>query len=230
MNHSGFRAAGAVCWIRNITADANLSAMNYMVFNKMIALREACLRNAVRYICDIVIILITSLLLSVNNLASASADAGDTKALLLQMSSVINSRNPKKIAAFFNYYTSDTAKFTKQSSVLDPSDHTIIRRQETITLNKEEYIRYLTHIATEPEQYAFWLDQEGFSMSVDDEYAVVNAVIREVEIVDSTKTKRPKDKIYVKLVVSTNCNLSFNIQSSPPILAGANCIEKIIIQ
>jgi len=153
---------------------------------------------------------------------------GAVSNLITQFSSAMNLRKKNQISNFINYYADENAKFERKSILVDDNNESISKEEREYALNKSEYIEYLCNIASRPLQYSFNAQITNFNFDHDNKFAIAGIAIEEVAISQISGPKR--SNLTIKVVVSTNCNFSFDLQQIPPSILGNNCIEKIIIK
>ena len=152
----------------------------------------------------------------------------EVKYMLLQMSNVINTKDPRKITEFFNYYASPKATFIKKSVLINPTDNRSEEAREDIALTRDEYVKYLLSLLEPTSQYAMQAEVLSVEAALEEGYSISSVAINEVAVY-KIKNKEDKD-VYIKTSVITNCNYSLFTRSTHPLLTGSNCLEKIMIQ
>ena len=187
------------------------------------------MQKASRYLLVIFIILISNIFYTSNSTYTYSKSnvdntKNDIQNLISQFSSAMNLRTKSLISNFINYYADDNAVFQKTSILLDSDNESIIKKEKTYKLNKNQYIEHLYNIVSYPIEYAFLAQISNIDIDSNKQFAIATVYIEESAI------SLTNSNINIKIVVSTNCNFSFNIQQSPPSILGNNCIEKIAIK
>lgn len=153
-------------------------------------------------------------------------DQQSINALFDQYSAVINSRDSDKIKKFLTYYADPTATFYINKITVNAKT----RKEEASSskLNREEYIKYITHIASDPIIYSFVLTLASIEIGADKLNATVSMHINEMAVVSQNKPDAADEKRKIKAIVSTNCNFTVAAAGANPVFTSANCIEKLV--
>ncbi len=173
---------------------------------------------------------------SVQPSAAKDLDDGSIRALFDQYAAVINSRDPKKIKQFLTYYADPDAKFYQNKIIINAATK---KQEENMSkMDRDQYIKYITHIAADPIAYSFVLELHEIQINPDKLSATVSMHINELAIVSSNQPATtpapgqnsisPAQKQKLKTVVSTNCNFALAMAGTNPVLTSGNCIEKLI--
>lgn len=153
-------------------------------------------------------------------------DQQSINGLFDQYASVINSRSPDKIKTFLTYYVDPEANFYINKIKINAKT----QKEENISskLNRDEYIKYITHVATDPIAYSFVLELISTQIAPDNLTATVAMHIDEMAVVSQKDIVNVNEKHKIKAVVSTNCNFAIATVGTNPVFTSANCIEKVV--
>lgn len=147
--------------------------------------------------------------------------------LISQMNAVMNSRLPYRIKSFFEYYVSPTATITKKSILMSPEYFQYEQSVEIINYDRNQYVQSLSKIVTVRGDYSYEATLNSFQLADDGSSAMISWSATEVTSVQ-TSDVASSVTTYLHNTVYTNCNASITGGSSLPVIANANCIEKIV--
>lgn len=156
-------------------------------------------------------------------LASDFSQQGATK-LFTQMTNTLNNKDSDLIGKFFNYYMASDAIIYKKSILVSPDDLENPKSIKDIKYTREEYISLMQSIVTIGKDYTITYTVDSFQPLPDKYTAYASVSITETSTLYSNTSSTPHHNI-----VNTNCNYTLIDGSDSPKIAGANCIEKIIL-
>jgi|GEM_PF-6909615 len=154
--------------------------------------------------------------------ASDFTQEGATK-LFTQMVNTLNTRNPDAISKFFAYYMASDAVFYKKSILVTPGDLQNPKSIKDIQFTRDQYISLMQSIVKIGRSYKMNCNIESFQVLPDKYVAYVGVSMIETSVIDLDGALRQN-------IVSTNCNYTLIDAADSPKIAGANCIEKIILE
>lgn len=165
------------------------------------------------------------ILLFVSSLGCAAGfdQAGVTK-LFTQMTNVVNSRNPKTINSFFSYYMASDAVVHKKSILVTPDDLENPQSIKDVQYTRDQYISFLQASANTKADYSINYNVDSFHI-LPDNYIAYAAV----SIIETFIVRKNDSSLMEKNIVTTNCNYTMIEGANSSKIAGANCIEKIIL-
>jgi len=170
-------------------------------------------------------IALIALLMAVN-IASAEDISKDITPFFEQIAGVMNSRDSNSIKRFYQYYAKPSATFIKQSFYVDPENQDKIIDQETLNMNRSQYIKYLADILYTPNRYAY--EYKIQSTSYDQKTKTFLALVDINESYSrSYYDNKSQSNTNIIVFTASSCNFSLIYQNAAITIAGMNCVEKI---
>lgn len=167
----------------------------------------------------------------------------EVRDLVAQFAAVINTKNGRTIGNFIDFYVDSGARFDKHVMLFDPHIPGKVIAEEKISLNKQDFVKYITTLITSPVEYAMLTNVTSIT-PYNRHMPIAVVDVKEVaisNIADDGEASKKKSKEFseelkkiadkkkqIKTIVSGNCTMVMR-QSATMVINGMSCIEKIII-
>lgn len=160
------------------------------------------------------------------NCAYADNLEKDLPVFFNKIAGVMNSRDSDEIKKFYKYYSTPNSTFIKQSYYVDPENEDKIIDQETLDMNRAQYIKYLADILYTPNRYAYEYEIKSTSYDPKTKVYLTLVDIKESYSRSHYDAKTKSDNEIIVFSAST-CNFSLIYKNADISIAGMNCVEKI---
>jgi hypothetical protein len=164
----------------------------------------------------------------IQGFAVQSTEEQAIRQFMFKMQSVMNKRNRNEMNTFFSYYADSTARFQKTSYLLDSDNTSKIIAQESLDMNKDEYIQYLKDVLESLSYYFFKITVDSIKIDNVTNVALVSYRVDEYGLTEERKLDENNKPITNANFISANCNMNLSIESGDTMILSSNCVEKIV--
>ncbi|MFI4983754.1 MAG: hypothetical protein ACHP6I_00980 [Rickettsiales bacterium] len=157
---------------------------------------------------------------------AAKVTSDDVAQLITRMQTIMNRRDAESFQTFFGYYADSEARFLKTSYLVDANDPKTILAQESLNMDRKQYIAYLDTILNPPSKYVYQATINSIAMDDSKSQALISYSTQEYATNSLFDDSHHRIGEEVSLI-HANCNMIASYSGSDVVILSINCSEKI---
>jgi hypothetical protein len=147
--------------------------------------------------------------------------------MFMKMQTALNSKNQQDIDKYFNYYSWKNAQYVKTSYLVKNRNDETVLGTESLTMTKDEYIKYLKRIIFKADQYVITFTIDSININPNKHEGIVSITSSDIAI-NRDADLQTKAPILRTSAATNKCNFSIGLSATDLLIYGMSCQEKIV--